>query len=337
MNLTERIDWAVQLGSYLRSEDPEWLEARDQAHRSNPWFIPPFIDQAIDQIASAYLDRDHLIRWAADESVPDQVENPMTVGIVMAGNLPLVGFHDWLCTFISGHHARIKLSGQDAVFFQHIQKTLIAWNSQLAPYVQLAERLTGSDAYIATGSDNTARYFEYYFGKFPHIIRKNRTSVAVLDGQESPADLEKLSEDIYTYFGRGCRNITHLLAPRNYDFQPLLQSGQAFQYLSDFHKYKNNYDYQLAICLLNKEFYMTNGIALLVERPSVFAPISMVHYSYYDNREEVDRWMHDHSDQLQCRLGSFGQPFGTVQQPALHDYADGVNTLQFLGSLQPVS
>lgn len=334
MNLAARIQWASRLGEHLISNHPDWLEAKDRAHRSNPWFIPEFIDLATQQIAHSFLNRDLLEKWASEASIPDQGSKEARVGLVMAGNLPLVGFHDWLSVFISGHPCSLKLSTQDKVLFEYIRELLIGWDPELAQYIQLADRLNGLDAYIATGSDNTARYFEYYFGKYPHIIRKNRTSVAVLTGNESADDLKRLSDDLYQYFGRGCRNVTYLFVPRNYDFQPLLESGSDYQYLSEHHKYKNNYDYQLALRILNKEYYMTNQIGLFVEQPSLYAPISVIHYTYYDQIEELDAVFGREADRIQCRVGMGGLPIGSAQKPALNDYADGINTLEFLRSLR---
>ncbi|MEN9497974.1 MAG: hypothetical protein RL750_873 [Bacteroidota bacterium] len=334
MNLTERIDWALQLGDYMQSTDPAWQEAIRQASTANPWFTPENIQFSIDRIALSFLAPAPLTEWAKAE-LPPQQESPMTIGLVMASNLPLVGFHDWLCTFIAGHHARIKLSAQDSILFEHLRTRLLEWEPRLSPYIQVCERLNGADAYIATGSDNTSRYFEYYFGQYPHIIRKNRTSVARLTGDESADELKSLSKDMYLYFGRGCRNVTHLFVPRGYDFQPLLESGGAFQHVAEHHKFKNNYDYQLAICILNKEYYMTNGIALFVERPSLYAPIGMIYYTQYDRWEETDARLAEQKEKIQCLVGAGGVPFGTTQYPNLSDYADGVNTLDFLRTLQP--
>ena len=333
MNLAARIQWASRLGEHLLSNQSDWLEAKDRAFRSNPWFTPEFIDLATQQIAHSFLGKNQLEAWATEAGIADDLSTNARIGLVLAGNLPLVGFHDWLCVFISGHPCHLKLSAQDSVLFTHIREQLIAWEPKLAPYLQFADRLNGLDAYIATGSDNTARYFEYYFGKYPHIIRKNRTSVAVLNGQESANDLKSLSDDLYQYFGRGCRNVTHLFVPRHYDFQSLLESGVDYQYLSEHHKFKNNYDYQLALRILNKEYYMTNQIGLFVEQPSLYAPISVIHYTYYDRIEEVESFLHQEADRIQCRVGLGGVPFGSAQKPDLRDYADGVNTLDFLRSL----
>ena len=172
MNRNERIELAVQLGQYMLSDEPAWRETKETAFRSNPWFIPPFIDRATQEISKAFLDPEKLTAWAEHARIPKTVTNPKKIGLVMASNLPLVGFHDWLSVFISGHQALIKLSAQDTVLFEHLAAKLIEWEPRLSGQLQIADRLNQADAFIATGSDNTARYFEYYFGKHPHIIRK---------------------------------------------------------------------------------------------------------------------------------------------------------------------
>ncbi len=337
MNLTARIDLAAKLGEYLVSDDPEWEQAKDEAFRANPWFIPEFVSLATDQIARAFLNPTLIHAWLSEAGFSQQQIRPVQVGVVMAGNIPLVGFHDWLCIFFSGHHARIKLSSQDKVLFLHIREKLLEWAPHSAPFLQVEDRLSGADAFIATGSDNTARYFEYYFGRYPHIIRKNRTSVALLSGNESTEELENLCADLYTYFGRGCRNVTQLWVPRDYSFEPLLQAGSPFRYLSEHHKFRNNFDYQLALRILNKEFYMSNDVSLFVEQASPFAPIAVVHYQYYDDMEQVRARIQQESDQIQCLVGLRSVPFGAAQQPRLNDYADGINTLEFLQKLGKIS
>jgi hypothetical protein len=222
----------------------------------------------------------------------------------------------------------IKLSSGDEVLLKHLVETLTAWDSSVADYVQFSEMLKGCDAYIATGSNNTSRYFHYYFEKYPHIIRRNRTSVGVLDGSETAEQLEKLADDVYLFFGRGCRNVTKLYVPRGYDFIPMFDVFNKYNYLADHYKYKNNYDYQLAMMILNKQYYMTNGSILLTESASLFTPISRLHFEYYDSKPSILE-----KDSLQCVVGSENMEFGLAQQPGLCDYADGVDVLQFLTRL----
>jgi len=332
MNLQQRIDLLVKLGGYLASNTEELEHAKLQAHRQNGWFTTAFIDTAITNITTQFLQRDKLQAWAAQYAIPQQNNTPKTVGVVMAGNIPLVGFHDLLCVFICGHKAMVKLSSKDAVLIPHIVKKLGEWNEDAQQLVSFAEILKGCDAYIATGSNNTARYFDYYFGKYPNIIRRNRTSVAVLDGTETPAELNLLADDIQLYFGLGCRNITKLYVPQGYDFIPLLNALKSYSYFTDLHKYKNNFDYHLALLLMNNKYYMSNESIILTEHPSPFSPVSQVHYEFYSNSDEAKIAIAGNDD-IQCAVGHGYLPFGEAQSPSLTDYADGVDTMAFLAGL----
>jgi hypothetical protein len=203
------------------------------------------------------------------------------------------------------------------------------WEPALNEEISIADQLKGCYAYVATGSNNSSRYFDYYFNKYPHIIRKNRTSVAILTGNETIEDLAALADDVYLYFGLGCRNVTKIYVPANYDFLPLLESFKKYNWTFDHNKYKNNYDYQLAVMLINKMYYMSNGSLLLQENKSFFSPISQLHYEYYDDKKTVEESLADHPD-IQCIVGKGHIPFGEAQHPALDDYADKADTLQFL-------
>jgi hypothetical protein len=329
MNLPQRISLLTRLGEYLLANGPEWQEAKQRAEQQNSWFTPSFIEHAAGHIARRWLDPAVLEQWAAAEQLPATQALPKQVAIVMAGNIPLVGFHDWLCVFMSGHRALIKLSSKDAVLLSHLFEKLQTWAPEFSKYTETADRLSGADAYIATGSNNSSRYFSYYFGKYPHIIRKNRTAAALLTGRETPEELGALADDIHLYFGMGCRNVTKLYVPAGYDFVPLLEALKKYEHLSEHHKYKNNYNYQLALHILNKSFYMTNGTVLLIEQESIFAPISQVHYEFYQTEAEAIEKARSLTD-LQCLVGAGSLPLGSGQHPAIDDYADGVNTLAFL-------
>lgn len=332
MILQERIDLMARLGQYMLGDAPEWIAARELAFRQNPWFVPEFIDEAVKSIATCFLDAAALTEWATRYRVPDERAEPKTVGVVMAGNIPLVGFHDFLCVFISGHSILIKTSSKDEVLIKHLARKLYEWDITVQNTVSFAERLTGCDAYIATGSNNSGRYFDYYFGKYPHIIRRNRTSVAILDGSETAEELNALASDIQLYFGLGCRNITQLFVPRNYDFVPLLETLKQYAHFLDFHKYKHNYDYHLALLIMGNKYYMNNDSIILTENSSPFSPVSQVHYAFYDSRGEAEAIVKDNAD-VQCVVGHGHLPFGTAQRPALDDYADGVDTMSFLSAL----
>ncbi|WP_207492961.1 acyl-CoA reductase [Aridibaculum aurantiacum] len=329
MTLQQRIELLVELGKYIKDNTEDWQHAKELATRSNPWFIPEFIDTAAENIATEFLDRSKLEAWATEYKVPEENDNPRTVGLVMAGNIPMVGFHDMLCIFISGHYQVIKLSAKDDVLIRHLVKKMYQMEIVVQNYISFAETLKGCDAYIATGSNNTGRYFDYYFGKYPNIIRRNRTSVAVLQGNERPEELDLLATDIQMYFGLGCRNVTKLYVPEGYNFEPLLQALNKYDYYNDFHKYKNNYDYQLALLMMGRKFYMTNGSILLNEATSIFTAVSQVNFEFYQSKETVLHELQQNND-VQCIVGKNAIPFGLAQKPTLKDYADGVDTMQFL-------
>ncbi|WP_462254920.1 acyl-CoA reductase [Ferruginibacter sp.] len=331
MNLQNRIELLQKLKNYLEDNDTEWQEVKANATAHNGWFIPGFIDLAVQNICTAFLDTDKLTAWANHYHLDDNI-NGKNIGLVMAGNIPLVGFHDFLCVFVSGHTQTIKLSGKDDVLLKHIVQKLYSWDISVQNYISFAEMLKGCDAYIATGSNNSARYFEQYFAKYPSIIRRNRTSVAILYGKETEEELDKLSDDVHLYFGLGCRNVTKIFVPSAYDFVPLLKAFDKYKYFADHHKYKNNYDYQLSIALMNNIYYMTNESTLLIESEEIFSAISQLNYSFYDNAEKVTALLKDNSD-VQCIVGQQHTPFGQAQQPGLFDYADGVDTMQFLLTL----
>ncbi len=332
MNLQHRIDLLIRLGQYILSDADEWVAAKERASRENGWFVPEFIDSACKSIAESFLQKDILNNWAASYQLPAENKNPKTIGLVMAGNIPLVGFHDWMCIFISGHKALIKPSSKDQVLIKHLVNKVSEWNGDAATFTEFSEMLKGCDAYIATGSNNSSRYFEYYFKKYPHIIRRNRTSVAVLNGDETADELEKIADDVYMYFGLGCRNVTKIYIPQDYDFVPLLEAFRKYNYLADHHKYKNNYDYNLALHLLNKVYYMTNNSVLLIEDTRLFSPISQLNYEFYTDKNELKASLSNHND-LQCVVGKEFIPFGKSQSPSITDYADGIDTLAFLTAL----
>lgn len=332
MNLQHRIEILEKLGNYILSDDAGWKQTQERAAMENTWFTPESILLAGNTAARYYLNGKSLYDFAHAYKVRDIIEAPVTVGLVMAGNIPLVGFHDFLCIFLSGHKQLIKPSSKDSVLIKHLVAKMQEWAPETAGYISFAEMLKGCDAYIATGSNNTARYFEQYFGRYPHIIRKNRSSVAILNGLETREELEALADDVHQYFGLGCRNVTKIFVPKEYDFVPLLEAFKKYSHLADHHKYKNNYDYQLAVLIINKLYYMTNGSILLVESPDIFAPISQLHYSFYEDVTEVLQSLKDNQD-LQCTVGVQGLPLGSAQQPSLTDFADGTDTMKFLLTL----
>lgn len=332
MDLNKRINLLYKLGQYMTSEDPAWTAAQEKAYRENGWFTPEFIELSVNNIAGQFLQPKKLEKLASDYNIPNKISSPKKLGLTMAGNIPLVGFHDFLCVYLAGHKAMIKTSSKDDTLIKHLISKLTEWDQEVEKHIEFANMLKGCDAYIATGSNNSSRYFEYYFGKYPHIIRKNRTSAAILSGDETLQQLELLADDVFLYFGLGCRNVSKIYVPAGYDFIPLLQAFKKYNYLAEHNKYKNNYDYNLALHLLNKKYYMSTEAILLIEDESVFSPISQLNYEFYTDRKAIEEQLKT-NENIQCIVSKDTIPFGQAQCPGITDYADGVDTLGFLTKL----
>ena len=331
MNLQNRIEVMAVLGEYLQKNNEEWQTVKQTATQKNPWFTEEFINKATEAITNQFLNKEKLINWCSHYHLDDLI-TPKNIGIVMAGNIPMVGFHDFLSVFISGHTQTVKLSSKDDILMPHLIQKIGEWAQESKNRIIIAQQLKGCDAYIATGGNQSAVYFEQYFSKYPNIIRKNRTSVAILSGSETDEELKNLAEDIQSYFGLGCRNVTKIYVPENYDFIPFLNSFKSFNHFREHHKYSNNYDYQLSILLLNNIKYMSNENLLLVEDEKIFSPISVLHYEFYQNRDKTIEKLNK-NDEIQCIVGSNQIQFGQSQNPDLFSYADGIDTLEFLLSL----
>lgn len=331
MNLTERITVMVKLGNYLATETEELKAVKQKAFEKNKWFTPEFIDFSFRHISSHYLDQNKLEAWVNYYHIDDNIR-PQKIGVVMAGNIPLVGFHDFLSVFITSHHQFIKLSDKDDVLLKHFIAKMAEWNPKTASIISTRRLLKDCDAYIATGSNNSARYFHYYFGKYPSIIRNNKTSVAVLNGNETEEQLKCLADDVFIYFGLGCRNVTKIFVPQEYKFEKLLHAFSKYNYLSDLTGYRNNYDYNLALLIMNNKFYMSTPGIIISENESVFSPVSVLHYSYYNDKTGILDSL-TNNENIQCIVGEGNLPFGSAQEPGLFDYADGIDTMQFLLSL----
>lgn len=260
--------------------------------------------------------------------------HPKKVGVIMAGNLPLVGFHDFLCVLLSGHKVVAKMSSDDKTLLPALVNILLELEPKLAEYITLSEGRIGEiDAIIATGSNNSMGYFETYFGKYPHIFRKNRTSVAILDGTETEAELQQLGSDIFTYFGLGCRNVSQLLVPENFELNRFFGAIVGHAEIVNHHKYANNYDYNKAIHLMNQENILDNGFVLLKASDELFSPLAMLFYHRYKDPAEVTQFLEGQSENIQAVVSHQHIPFGQAQCPGLNDFADNVNTMEWLGSL----
>ena len=331
MNVQERINLMVKAGEYLLADTVNWQEAKQHAFYKNGWFTNEFSQHSATAIAQNFLTEEALKKWVSHYHIDDNI-TPKNIGIVMAGNIPMVGFHDMLSVFISGHYQTVKLSSKDDVLLKHLIKYLYTIENEIQNYISFADMLKGCDAYIATGGNSAAKSFSEYFGKYPNIIRKNKTSVAVITGNESEDELRLLADDIHLYFGLGCRNVTKLYVPDGYNFEQLLQSFSDYTYFGDHHKYRNNYDYNLSIILLNNVYYMTNEATILTENKNMFSPISQLYYEYYNDIDELTVGLKNQPD-VQCLVGKNFVPFGQAQNPDLFTYADGADTMEFLLSV----
>ncbi len=337
MKLEERIKALVELGQFLAAKPPELDVAVRRAYAENRWFIPDNSYAAVEAVRKEFLEEQALRAWASHYNL-DNIK-PRAVGLILAGNIPLVGFHDVLAVFLSGHIAKIKLSDKDSALMTLMVETLAQINPKTKAYLRMVDKLDDFDAVIATGSDNTARYFETYFGKYPNIIRHNRNSVAILIGDESLEELHALGRDIFTYFGLGCRNVSKIFVPQGYDFQPLLEELHKYNQIILNDKYKNNFDYAFTLYIMNKEFHMNNGCLILHEAESLSSRISTLHYAFYDDLDGLYRELAQKDDKIQCVVAKDAMdnlpyvPFGKTQSPGLMDYADGVDVMAFLVAL----
>jgi acyl-CoA reductase LuxC len=304
-----------------------------QSH--NGWYTPEHVYFAVQSWAEA-LTAENLDQWLSAYDIHEHI--PKTVGLILAGNIPLVGFHDFLCVLISGHKALVKLSSNDQKLLPFLAKYLIVVDGRFSDYIAFTEgKMEGFDAVIATGSNNTARYFEYYFKDKPAIIRKSRNSVAVLDGSESKEQMIALGEDVFRYFGLGCRNVSKIFIPENYNFDQFFNGMFPYQDVIKYEKYANNYDYNKAVFLMSNFKLLDNEFLTIKEDPGYASPISSVFYEFYDDISELKTRLENDKDQIQCivsnNLMESSIPFGKTQKPELWDYADDVDTLKFLVNL----
>ncbi len=347
-DLAQRIQAFVKLGDffrdYLRSKTGnsptgalnelygEFDVVIEQAGRKNGWFTKENVHFAIASWGNL-LTETSLQDWMAAYSV--EIDTPKKIAIIMAGNIPLVGFHDFLSVLITGHAAVIKPASNDTVLLPFIINILEIIEPDFKNKIEINKgQLKEFDGVIATGSNNTARYFEYYFGNKPNIIRKSRNSVAVLTGNESEAQLQALGEDIFRYFGLGCRSVSKLYVPKNYDFSSFFEAIESYQPIIDHHKYNNNYDYNKAVYLMSEFPFLDNGFFMVKEDENYASPIGTAFFEYYTSKTDLERKLRNEEDKLQCIVAENFTAnevhFGETQNPQLSDYADGIDTVEFL-------
>jgi hypothetical protein len=331
--LAEQLERNDVLHNDLYFEKFKDLLALSQSH--NGWFTPEQVCFAVQSWAEA-LAEDNLNEWLSKYDLSEV--KPKTVALILAGNIPLVGFHDFLSVLITGHKVLVKASSNDQHLIQFLANYLISVEPKLSYYISFTDgRLENFDAIIATGSNNTARYFEFYFKDKPNIIRKNRNSVAVLNGKETHDDLVNLGEDIFRYFGLGCRNVSKLFVPKGYSFEAFFKAIYEYKDVIYYEKYSNNYDYNKAVFLMSNFKLLDNEFLTLKEDSSYASPISSVFYEYYEDIADLQKRLKNEAEQIQCIVSndliSNSIPFGQTQQPKLWDYADNVDTLKFLLSV----
>ena len=352
MTVEKRIEAFVKLGEFLSQFQPEGIKRNDEvtmndmffdpfnlqvkrASEFNGWFTKENVLIAFSKWANILTYR-NLNKWVSSYDLSSI--HKKKVGVIMAGNIPLVGFHDFLVVLIAGHELIAKQSSSDSYFLPLIAKYLEYVAPEFKGQISFTEeRLTDFDAVIATGSNNTARYFDYYFGKYPSIIRRNRNSVAILTGEESQEDLKNLGEDIFRYFGLGCRSVSKIFVPRAYDFDQLFSAVYEYKDVLNYDKYINNYDYNKAVYLMSQFKLLENGFLMLKEDQSYASPIATLFFEYYDDRAALEQKLAEDKESIQCLVGKSDQlkmiPFGETQNPQLWDYADDVDTLSFLEKL----
>lgn len=331
MNLQEyKINCLQEFSALLSFENEVFASVCRQAEIKNKWFTQEAIKQAFEAIKSNYLSKEKLENWLLNYSLHgvDKI-----IGIIAAGNIPLAGFHDILCCFVCNAPVLVKTSSKDEALLKFVVNSLkeidITWKAEIS------DRLKQYDAVIATGSNNSNRYFEQYFSKVPNILRKNRNSIAILNGNETDKELNELTKDIFTYFGLGCRNVSFLLLPKGYNVEELFPHFESYQHFNGHALYKDNYDYNRTLLLMNKELHLANDFIMLKEEPALQSRLATLHYSFYNTEEDIQNFLIDHHAEIQTVVCKDNQkwksvPFGKAQEPTLQDYADGLDTLGFL-------
>lgn len=332
--LKERlIEIFVELGIRIQNlPEEEQIRWKREAEIHNKWFTEDNVERALEGIVFM-LRKDNLEKWLTAYNLPSS--NNKKVGVVMAGNIPAVGFHDMLCVLLSGHTLLAKLSSDDSILIKKIAALLISIEPGLENRIQFVERLNAVDALIATGSDNTAKHFEYYFSKVPSIIRRNRVSVSVLTGKETKEELFALGSDMLQYFGLGCRNVSKIFIPKEMTLNHIYEAIEPWKKVADAVKYGNNYDYNRSIFLLKSILHLDNGFLLAIETEELVSAIAVFYYEKYNSIEDVKQRLKEQEEKIQCVVAKDGVieksvPFGAAQQPYPWDYADRVDTMKFL-------
>lgn len=336
MTSIQRIQAFDSLRSRLLEESNSLNELIQSTQFVNPWFTPANVERAF-KANLALLNRKNLTEWIQPYSEEFEGSCPKTVGLILAGNIPMVGFHDVLSCLVAGFNVQIKTSNDDKLLIPFILEKLIEIEPAFKEKINFVDRLANFDLIIATGSNNTSRYFDYYFRNVPHIIRKNRNSIAIISGDETSGDLYELGHDLFDYFGLGCRNVSKIFFPKAYEYSRFFEAIEAFSEISNHFKYNNNYEYNKAIYLVNGDKHLDNGFLLLKEDKRIASPLGVAYYEEYDSISGLAQQLESDRELIQCVVShrpiSESIPivnYGKSQSPGLNDYADGVNILDFL-------
>ena len=328
--LGNKDEWKDFTVGVTQSEYETLIEVVNRQFSFNGWFTKENVQKALINLGNQ-LTEENLASWTASYNFSSV---PKKVGIIMAGNIPLVGFHDFLCVLCSGNTAICKLSSTDKTLLPALATHLIQFCPELSTRIEFSAGKIGEiEAVIATGSDNSLKYFEQYFGKYPHIFRKNRTSVAVIDGTESAEQFNLLGEDIFAYFGLGCRNVSHLFIPESFELSRFFEGIVSYGDVINNNKYGNNYDYHRAVYLMNQIELLDNNFVLLRESPDLFSPLSIIHYERYADINTVKQFLAENDEKIQVVIGVDYQEFGSSQLPSLNDYADGIDVMKWLENI----
>ncbi len=333
MNYYQNCKNFILLREILSTQSAELDEIISSAHIHNKWFIPSFSRYAFQQIINHYLHPNVLTNLPQKYPYLLDTKTPKTIGVLVSGNIPFAGFFDLLCVLLSGHKLHIKCSQKDRILMAYVIQQLLNIDQQYQDYIDIVEQLKNSDAFIGSGSNQTINLIKQYVQTKPHLLRGHKTSLAIISGKETSLELEQLSDDIFLYFGQGCRSITTLLLPNGYQVEQLIHHWKKYEHLKEHYHYKQNVDYQYALVLLNKMEHYFGDFILLRKNDDLNTPLGCLDYTFYESESQLNHILNQHKYQLQCIVGKGFKDFGTAQQPDFFDYPDGQDVMNFLGTM----
>ncbi len=335
MNREEKINLLVKLGDSLLNLEEDMEPFIKKAYYDNLWFTEENSTYQLNAIREDFLQEEKLRKWT--EKYDYRESEPKTIALILAGNIPLVGFHDILCVFLSGHKAIVKLSDKDKTLYQGLFRIMHTIDDRVQDWITTVDRVEDFDAVIATGSANTNRYFEYYFRDYPSLLRSSRSSFAIVDSTTKEEEVDALMDDVFIYFGLGCRSVSKVFLPENFDLDLLFKASLRYKEVQNHPKFKNNFKYNTATLLMNKDSFLTNDIFILKEDSALVSRIGVLHYEFYQDEASIETFFTSYKDEIQCVVGNHDDketvPYGRSQRPRLSDYADHIDTMKFLNNL----